>query len=102
MRSIFAHFWFIEVVRVYTRANPVFASRVSIASQGYILRCLNVITFYGQFYGFIHCYSCLLAVVAVATNISEPRTWPYPFGYWKDAYTIRKLWGYVYIKRHVQ
>ena len=102
MRSIFTHFWFIEVVHLYLRANPGLTTTLSIASRGYILRCLNIIAFCGLVYGFLHCYCCLLAVVAVATNISEPYTWPYPFGNWKDAYTIRRIWGYVHIERHVQ
>jgi len=95
LRTIFASFWLMEAARSYMRCNPAFSTGASIASQGYILRCVNIIAVYSLFYGFIYCYCSLLAVVAVAINHSEPRAWPHPFGYWKDAYTVRRFWGYV-------
>ena len=40
-------------------------------------------------------------MVTVATNNSEPQAWPHPFGHWKDAYTIRRFWGYVDGDQHI-
>jgi hypothetical protein len=33
-------------------------------------------------------------MVFVATGLSTPDLWPYAFGKWGDAYTIRRFWGY--------
>lgn len=93
LRTIFACFWLMQAASLYMHSNPVFSTGASIASQGYILRCVNIIATYSGFYGFIYCYCSLLAVVAVAINHSEPQAWPHPFGHWKDAYTIRRFWG---------
>jgi len=35
------------------------------------------------------------SIISVATGLSEPRDWPHLFGSLRNAYTLRKCWGYV-------
>ena len=37
----------------------------------------------------------ILAAVEVSVGLSEPRDWPAIFGYWSDAYTVGRFWGFV-------
>ena len=37
----------------------------------------------------------ITALVCVGLGNSNPTLWPDLFGHWRDAYTLRKLWGYV-------
>ena len=38
----------------------------------------------------------VVALVCVGLGNSNPTLWPDLFGRWRDAYTLRKLWGYVH------
>ena len=38
----------------------------------------------------------LAALVFVGLGLSSPTLWPDVLGHWGDAYTVRKLWGYVF------
>ncbi|KIM64492.1 hypothetical protein SCLCIDRAFT_15243 [Scleroderma citrinum Foug A] len=93
LRMALAWYLLFDVTRLYTRANPVFSTGASVASQGYVLRCLNIIAWWIQVCGPLQFGHSLIAAFAVATNLSEPSTWPPLFGYWKDAYTIRRFWA---------
>ena len=42
--------------------------------------------------GFVH---SAIALVCVSLGYSSPTLWPNIWGRWGDAYTLRKLWGYV-------
>ncbi|KAF9033406.1 hypothetical protein BDZ89DRAFT_1062878, partial [Hymenopellis radicata] len=35
----------------------------------------------------------LVCLVSVTLHLSRPEDWTHSFGYWGDAYTIRRLWG---------
>ncbi|KAF9011676.1 hypothetical protein BDZ89DRAFT_1077549, partial [Hymenopellis radicata] len=35
----------------------------------------------------------ILSLVSVALHLSRPEDWTHLFGYWSDAYTIRRFWG---------
>lgn len=37
----------------------------------------------------------IVALVFVGLGLSSPTVWPDMWGRWRDAYTVRKLWGYV-------
>jgi len=37
----------------------------------------------------------IMALVCVGLGRSSPTLWPDIWGHWEDAYTLRKLWGYV-------
>ena len=95
LRVAVAYYFVFEVARLYTRANPVFSTGDSIASQGYVLRCLNILASVGHAYAYIQCSYSLGGAAAVAMNLDEPSAWPDIFGSWKNAYTIRRFWTYV-------
>ncbi|KAI6047546.1 hypothetical protein EDC04DRAFT_633642 [Pisolithus marmoratus] len=71
LRRVFVYYLIFEAIQLYIGCNPVFSSEAPLLSQGYFL----------------------VAVIAVGTTLHEPRSWPAPFGKWKDAYTIRRFWG---------
>ncbi|KAF8910299.1 membrane bound O-acyl transferase family-domain-containing protein [Mucidula mucida] len=35
----------------------------------------------------------IISLVSVALHLSRPEDWTHLFGYWSDAYTIRRFWG---------
>ena len=37
----------------------------------------------------------ILAAVTVSVGLSDPKDWPAIFGYWSDAYTVGRFWGFV-------
>lgn len=41
---------------------------------------------------------CVLSSAVVATCLSEPADWPDLFGTLYDAYTVRRVWGYVVLR----
>ncbi|KAG6327703.1 hypothetical protein ID866_11386, partial [Astraeus odoratus] len=90
---IFLHYFLFHAILWYTSFNPVFTSSASLGSQGYVLRCLNVIAIPCLLYASFTCVYYGIALAAVGTNIHQPSLWPDPFGSWKDAYTIRRFWG---------
>ncbi|KAI6120485.1 hypothetical protein EV401DRAFT_1407107 [Pisolithus croceorrhizus] len=96
LRWLLSHYLLLDVATLYMRCNPVLSSRASIASQGYIMQCLNVAVACCQYYAMLTCMHCAAAVLAVGLNLSKPQAWPQLFGRWKDAYTIRKFWGKVW------
>ncbi|KAI6024222.1 hypothetical protein EDC04DRAFT_3117112 [Pisolithus marmoratus] len=102
IRWLFSHYLLLEAATLYTRCNPVFLSKASVTSQGYILQCLNVAAIPCQLYATLTCVHCALAILAVGANLDEPQAWPQPFGHWKNAYTVRKFWGKTWhqISRH--
>ncbi|KAG6329409.1 hypothetical protein ID866_9680, partial [Astraeus odoratus] len=90
---IFLHSLLFKATLWYTHCNPVFVSTASLGSQIYLLRCLNVSVVLSLFYTGLTSVYYATAIVAVGANIHEPSQWPDPFGYWKDAYTVRRFWG---------
>ena len=44
-------------------------------------------------YSVLKVYYVSTSLVAVALHTSRPEDWPDLFGSWKDAYTVRRLWG---------
>ena len=48
-------------------------------------------------YAILKFYCELASLVAVGLGLSRPEDWPDTFGSWSDAYTLRRLWGYVYL-----
>ncbi|KAI6013227.1 hypothetical protein EDC04DRAFT_3145391 [Pisolithus marmoratus] len=93
LRWLFSHYLLLEVATLYMRSNPVFLSKASVTSQGYILQCLNVAAIPCQLYAVLTCIHCVLAILAVGAGLDKPWAWPQPFGHWKNAYTVRNFWG---------
>ena len=44
----------------------------------------------------LHLMHDILALVCISLGGSSPTLWPSVWGRWQDAFTIRKLWGYVF------
>jgi len=53
--------------------------------------CVHIVTLYCSMSGMY----AILSIISVATGLHEPRDWPHLFGPLRDAYTVRKCWGYV-------
>ncbi|KAI6044222.1 hypothetical protein EDC04DRAFT_2890001 [Pisolithus marmoratus] len=96
LRWFFSHYMLFEAATLYENCNPVFLSKASVTSQGYIMQCFNVAALPCQLYAGLTCVHCALAILAVGANLDEPQAWPQPFGRWENAFTIRKFWGKVW------
>lgn len=68
----------------------------SFAALPFHQRCLTVYFFGAAGYATIYVQYTLLSIVCVMSGFSEPKRWPDLFGKWRDAYTIRRIWGYVF------
>lgn len=95
---VFAYYILFEVVQLYMHCNPIFLSEAPLLSQGYFLGWLNIMAIPLRIYTSLNWTYSLVAMIAVGTTLHEPRSWPAPFGKWKDAYTIRRFWGCVEIR----
>ncbi|KAI6035007.1 hypothetical protein F5J12DRAFT_932230 [Pisolithus orientalis] len=93
LRRTFAYYLLFETAHLYIRCNPVFSSEEPLFSQGYFLGWLNTVAIPGSVYAGLNWTYSLSAVILVGSSLHEPRSWPVPFGKWKDAYTIRRFWG---------
>jgi hypothetical protein len=49
-----------------------------------------------RMWSFLEVGYTVLAIISVSAHIYEPWEWPPLFGYWKDAYTVRQMWGKVW------
>ncbi|KAF9456879.1 membrane bound O-acyl transferase family-domain-containing protein [Collybia nuda] len=90
-------FILVDLAQSYIHLNPLFStfgsSALSITAQGYVLRCLNIAAYSCTPYGMLNMQYSLLSAVAVSLDIVKPEFWIRPYGYWTDAYTIRRFWG---------
>ena len=72
---------------------PLLTSSISI--EKLITRIFSTFGFAAIMYSLIWSYMALLGVIAVGSGLSEPRYWPPVFGPVKEAYSLRRFWGYV-------
>ncbi|KAI6013228.1 hypothetical protein EDC04DRAFT_718375 [Pisolithus marmoratus] len=93
LRWFLSNYLLMEAATLYMRCNPVFLSKASVTSQGYILQCFNVAAIPCQLAAVLTCIHSALAILAVGAGLDEPQAWPQPFGHWRNAYTIRKFRG---------
>ncbi|KAH9922491.1 membrane bound O-acyl transferase family-domain-containing protein [Fomitopsis serialis] len=96
-----AIYWYmlLDIFQNYEQRNPLFSLRgedVSVSSQGYLLRPVNIFVRVASVAGSIAMQHALLAAAMVAFDLSLPRDWPDIYGRWSDAYTVRRLWGRSY------
>ena len=68
---------------------------VAPGTTGYALRSWCTLVWLVMTYAILKLYYVLGSLLAVALGISRPEVWPDTFGKWEDAYTLRRLWGYV-------
>ncbi|KAH7882905.1 membrane bound O-acyl transferase family-domain-containing protein [Phlebopus sp. FC_14] len=96
--KVLKYLLFLDVAHCWVRHNPVFSASASIASQGYFVRCINIVAFVGfrmDYYSMNISY-LVLAILSVAAGVCEPRSWPNLYGRWRDAYTVRRFWGHTW------
>lgn len=95
--SAFRWYLLIDLAQSYQRSNPLFSQKsadlFSMASQGYVQRCILIIARYSPSFGLIAMQYCLFAALSVALGWSVPGDWPAVYGEWSDAYTVRRFWG---------
>ncbi|KAG7448101.1 uncharacterized protein BT62DRAFT_753427 [Guyanagaster necrorhizus] len=96
---ILVFFFFIDAAQTFRRINPLFSlsdavlETASVTSQGFLLRCPNIIAWMAIPYAGVQLQYHLISVISVALGFSMPSDWPAPYGRWSDAYTVRDFWG---------
>jgi len=58
--------------------------------------CVHIVSLYCS----MSASYAFLSMISVATRLHEPGDWPHFFGPVRDAYTVRKCWGYVLTTFH--
>jgi hypothetical protein len=96
------HAFLADVADTYLDLNPIFAlsgrEARSLRAQGPVFTLLNVVGFVTTSYCAINMAYDTIALIAVGSGYSEPKRWPVPFGKWRDSYTVRRFWGYVFAR----
>lgn len=89
--------WYIllfDLANLYSRWNPSFAKGgPSLAAFGWFWRSLNIFGWVVPAVTQMSIQHTLSSAISVATRTSDPKDWPHWFGFWSDAYTIRRFWG---------
>ncbi|TFK97524.1 membrane bound O-acyl transferase family-domain-containing protein [Pterulicium gracile] len=68
-------------------------TRILTANQPLQMRCVSVLILGSTGYALLQMQYNLIAAVVVGLRLSKPKSWPKPFGNWREAYTIRRFWG---------
>ncbi|TFY56426.1 hypothetical protein EVG20_g8926 [Dentipellis fragilis] len=88
----------VDIAQTYQHTHPDLFHRpgetlVSVGADGYIMRCVNVVSTMSTVYAMINVHYSVCAIAAVSLGLSGPADWPNVSGRWADAYTVRKFWG---------
>ncbi|KAA1477250.1 hypothetical protein DENSPDRAFT_844450 [Dentipellis sp. KUC8613] len=88
----------VDIAQTYQHTHPDLFHRptealVSVGADGYIMRCVNVLSTMSTVYAMINVHYSVCAIAAVGLGLSGPADWPNAFGRWADANTVRKFWG---------
>ena len=81
-----------EAGRLYIWYNPAYSPTV-IGTQGYVTQYINTVVFIGLTYWLLKATYFAIAAGSVAIGLHDPKMWPDIFGFWEDAYTVRRFWG---------
>ena len=88
-----------DMAQVFISLNPIFwlpeDQARPLRSQGLVLSVASILAFMCRAYSTQNMAYDLMALVSVALGVSEPKYWPVSYGRWRDAYTIRRFWGFV-------
>jgi hypothetical protein len=85
----------VDAMTLYTTDNPSFESiGHSLAADGWFWRFVNTIVIGVQARCEISKQYLFFSIVLVTLGLSTPQEWPPTFGLWRDAYTLRRFWGY--------
>ena len=75
--------------------DPADGPETYLAAVPFLLRAPYVLAYGVMVAAFISIPYNFMALVCVGLGCSSPTLWPDIWGRWGDAYTIRRLWGYV-------
>ena len=64
-------------------------------------RSITVLIFIFTAYSMSHAPYIILSILTNILHIGHPEDWPDMYGKWRDAYSIRNLWGYVRTPTHI-
>ena len=102
--KIITNLTLLDIFTLMLAQNPAFDSRVHDPSDGpetylaavpFLRRVPYVLVFGLWVAAAFSLTHNIVALVCVGLGGSSPTLWPSIWGRWGDAYTIRKLWGYV-------
>ncbi|KAJ7197408.1 membrane bound O-acyl transferase family-domain-containing protein [Mycena pura] len=83
-----------DIASIYNRTSPVLrAGGPPINSRPLPWRCIDIYSFAVTQFAQQSLLQCFISIVSVSANYSSPHDWVGPFGYWGDAYTLRRFWG---------
>jgi hypothetical protein len=99
------YFLCIDTAQSYMHLNPLFSSSLSIqgplplTAQGRVFCCVNIIAWIGRAYCMVQLQYTLLSILCVAIGFYDVQDFPplYQVGSWRDAYTLRRFWGSVFL-----
>jgi hypothetical protein len=86
-----------DLATIYNRQSPGYnsASGVTLASRHYLWRVADLAGFATSAYAQMCIFHGIQSIISVTIGFSEPQDWVKSFGFWGDAYTLRRFWGYV-------
>ncbi|KAJ7490131.1 membrane bound O-acyl transferase family-domain-containing protein [Mycena galericulata] len=83
-----------DAASIYNRASPVFrAGGPPINTRPLPWRCIDLYSFAATEFAQQSQLQCFISIVSVSVGFSDPHDWVAAFGYWGDAYTLRRFWG---------
>lgn len=84
----------VDVATFIAKINPSFKKTApSSAEQSFLWHSSSILLFLAMSMPVLAIVMNLLpSIICVATGISEPNDWPYLFGKFGDAYTVRRFW----------
>ena len=76
--------------------NPTDGPETYLAAVPFLRRAPYVLAYGLWSETWTNSFHNLAAVICVGLGRSSPTLWPNIWGHWRDGYTIRKFWGYVF------
>ena len=102
--SLFVNYVIFDLSTLVIAQNPAFDSRVHDPSDGpetylaaapFLRRATYIWVHFNNISSGLTIVQNTFALVCVGLGGSSPTLWPEIWGRWGDAYTVRRLWGYV-------
>ncbi|KAF9047047.1 hypothetical protein BDZ89DRAFT_1058102 [Hymenopellis radicata] len=79
---------------IYNRLNPAFhAQGISTAARPMVWRYFDLAVWACTAQVHLRLLHGIVSMISVALGVTTPQEWVHPFGYWRDAYTLRRFWG---------
>jgi hypothetical protein len=94
-RSITVYLILFDLTGIMNRANPYWTKDVPVVSGNQRLWRLASFGYGLILYSTMTIGHKIVSIISVLAGFSDPREWPDFFGPLFDAYTVRRVWGYV-------